>query len=501
MATPPTTRTDETRERAVLVFLFVFLGANAFFNAFFGFSLLLFLGTVPLSAALVFFFPRAGLVAALLLIIFFERFFTLQATWIGDVAYKLYPLDIILAAAFLGTVLTVLAERIRRPVFRAADGFLLAFFALVTGVFLVSFFGLSEVSGAVAFSTWKNYVFYGLTVFITLFLLRTREELLAFVRLLLFGIMAAGVFLVVGILRGQGLWTEYTPLSTAGLRLLAFPHAFYFSMALLALLLSLPQWWERVSERRRTIVSLFMLFLFFGVIGSLMRHLWLGLAGALVVALLLSPYLFGRSLTFFLARFVFPTLIVLVGAWYFLVLFPGSEPAQSVLENTRVFSERLSSIGDSYDESFAWRGEVWDSALERFRERPLFGIGFGVSVPVELGGYREYVEVRNMHNSWLALLIQTGVAGCLLLGLFLLSLLVVSAKRSFDMLGCSIRFVLLGLLAFQGFVFFSQPYLETNLLGIFFWLSLGLLRALVDIPDTPTAPAQRSPVDSRPVYG
>lgn len=37
--------------------------------------------------------------------------------------------------------------------------------------------------------------------------------------------------------------------------------------------------------------------------------------------------------------------------------------------------------------------------------------------------------------------------------------------------------IVLALLLFQALVFLSQPYLETNLLGIWFWVTLGFARA------------------------
>ena len=36
----------------------------------------------------------------------------------------------------------------------------------------------------------------------------------------------------------------------------------------------------------------------------------------------------------------------------------------------------------------------------------------------------------------------------------------------------------LGILALQVVAFMFQPYLEANLLGIFFWINLGILRRL-----------------------
>lgn len=92
-----------------------------------------------------------------------------------------------------------------------------------------------------------------------------------------------------------------------------------------------------------------------------------------------------------------------------------------------------------------------------------------------------------MHNSWLALLIQTGIVGGVIFASFLGFLffdLFRSASRSSVLL--SAGRILTALAFFQGLVFFSQPYLETNLLGIFFWITLGLIRSLPDMKAGPS---------------
>lgn len=467
-------------EPVILAFLILFLGMNALANAVVGFSLPVFVATVPLSAILAFFFPRAGFAAAMITTVLFERFFTLSPMIIGDIAYKLYPLDIILVAVFLSALLVFLREGKAFFHFRFSDKFLLGFFVLVTGIFLVTVFRAGDTSLAVAFSTWKNYVFYAFTVFFLGGMLRKKEDLVSFGKLFLAGTAFATIFLLIGIVRGEGLWTEYTPLSTPGTRFLAFPHAFYFSLSFIILLFSLPYWQDTASRQKRFLLSIFSVVLVCGILGSLMRHLWLGLGGAFFVALLLSPDVFGKSLLRFSGRFIFPILLLLAGAWFAFSMFPLSSMTNSAEQGFSIVRERFVSIGNGYDESFAWRGKVWESTLARFAPQPFFGIGFGASVPVELGEYRQYVEVRNMHNSWLALLIQTGVVGTALFLGFILTFISALWRKVFsDPFLRQARFVLLGLLFFQGLVFFSQPYLETNLLGFFFWVTLGVGRALI----------------------
>ncbi len=466
-------------ESTVLGFLVFLLGINVFLNAAYGFVLPVFLATVPVAGVLSFFFPQAGFFAVLVMTVFFERFFTLSPVIIGEQVFKLYPLDVILVAIFCSWLLSFLKEGRNFFRFRSFDNWLLGFFAFVSVLFLAAL-SWGDTDTAVAFSTWKNYVFYGFSVFFLAGTVRSKEDLFALGKLFLTSVAAASVFLLIGIIRGEGLWTEFTPLSTPGVRFLAFPHAFYFSLALITLLFSLPLWLKKDGVRPSSRLVFFVSVLALGVVGSLMRHLWLGIGATILMGLILSPMVFGKRLVSLSLKFVFPLFLILSAAWFVLAIFPESEATGTVGHNLAVIGERIVSIGNSTDESLAWRGAVWESALARFSEHPFFGIGFGASVPVEMGDYRQYVEVRNMHNSWLALLIQTGFVGFVLLGGYILSLVIALLRiRINDDFLRSVRFVLLGLLFFQGLVFFSQPYLETNLLGIFFWITLGLMRAVI----------------------
>ncbi|MEI6650301.1 MAG: O-antigen ligase family protein [Candidatus Moraniibacteriota bacterium] len=509
-------------------FLIILLFTDAFINAAYGFSLPVFVATLAPAAVLAFLYPRAGLSAALSTTIVFERFFTLVPMTVGEISYKLYPLDIILVATFLSTFLLYIRDGRRRFRFRSTDAFLLIFFGIVTVIFVSGLFGLGKDQGlATAFSTWKNYVFYGALYFSAATLVRTRDDVRSVARLFLGSVAVAGIFLLIGFARGGGLWTEYTPLSTSGTRFLAFPHAFYYSMALLTLLLSLPfqtagdgfvveqhptigfahpyAFFRRAEElfagrgngdgalitERSVSYGTYaaIAFLTIGIVSSLMRHLWIGIAVTIVSAVLIAPNRIGKPLLRFAATWILPSIGLLLLCISVLVAVPETVMGNPVGHVVDIVKERVLSIGSGTDESLAWREAVWESALSRFSEHPFRGIGFGASVPVELGDYREYVEVRNMHNSWLAMLIQTGLFGMAAFSAFLVSLV----KKAFrsdmgdDRYLQGARIVLLGLLLFQGIVFFSQPYLETNLLGLFFFVTLGLMRALPDMYDGHTA--------------
>lgn len=464
-------------ESGALVFLLSVLGLNAGITAFAGFSLIAFALTVPLCAVVAFLAPRAGLTAAVITTVIFERFFTLEPLAVAGHTLKAYPLDFILVAVFLALGVRYLKEGKKLFTWRNEDALLAFFFIWVTVLFGAAVFLPGDAEAAVAFSSWKNYVFYALISLATLGLLRTQQDVLTFAKLFLTGVAAAGVFFLIGLINGGGLWTEYTPLSTEGVRLLAFPHTFYFSLALLTGLLSLPLWFKKASRSVQVGFSAWVAVLIGGIVGSLMRHLWLGIILALGTAFLSAPIFYGKAALSFAVRAAVPAVLTAV---VLVALLSIPQTSGGVQGNFTHVGERVTSFGNAEDSSFAWRLVVWKESLKKFAQSPVLGVGFGESVAIQMDEYHSVVEIRNMHNSWLAIIIQTGIVG----GVFLLGYIFIIVKslfveaRKHTTLG-QMDFVILGLLVFQGFVFLFQPYLETNFFNMFFWVTLGIGRVLV----------------------
>ena len=72
----------------------------------------------------------------------------------------------------------------------------------------------------------------------------------------------------------------------------------------------------------------------------------------------------------------------------------------------------LSATGEN---SLLWRLGLWDYALRIYPERPVFGSGIGTFLE-----YVDYLQGFNAHQTWVGLLIETGLVGTLaFLGLLL----------------------------------------------------------------------------------
>lgn len=421
--------------------------------------------------------PKAGLFALIFLTVLFERFFTLEALQFGKDIVKLYSLDIVLFGVYGGALVKMIQTKAYFTP-NKTNVFLFLFFVLASAYLVGSFIGFGSQDISVAFSTWKNYVFYGLLFFALPFLLENESDVRQVVKYFLFAVTIGIIFLLIGIVRGEGLWTEFTPLSTAGVRLLAFPHAFYFSLAFLGVFVTAEQW---SRSKYRALIWFVLAVWMFGILASLMRHMWIGMVVTLIFIWIFFLKERSQQMTRKMVTIALTFGIVVFSFLFFVSLtFPTSTVGHVSLSLTETVTTRFTSIGNTADTSISWRGSTWQSAFSLLSQNPLLGSGFGIHIPVESGDYRDFVEIRNIHNSWLALLVQMGVLGFMLMSVFLLSLIVRLVRSyqgtSFLSALCT---VLLTLFVYQGIVFFAQPYLETNLTGIFFWLTLGLMNTLL----------------------
>ena len=480
--------------------IFIIAAVSIFILANFtvGFNLPVYIFATFFGFAISLFFPRSGVYAIIFLTFVFERFFTLTPIYFDRMEYKLYPIDIILAGVILGMAVKLIisgnffqrssvssghlpSSDIRRiRGFLRSPDLLLAVFILASAVyFLVSVtFGRGDF--AVAFSTFKNYFFYSLFYFIILFLFKDKKDLVQFLKFFLAGGIAVVFFIILGIIRGEGLWTEFTPLSTPGARILAFTHGFFLSMALLIALV-----WLLFKKGGYNNFLYFLAPVWaIGIVGTLMRHLWISLFLSLVFLFLVLPLSKKKKLARIISHYIFLFAVVILATSFLVLTFPDLKFLQSARDVASAANQRfVSTVQVNSDESLNWRKSVWESAWREFKEKPLTGLGYGEKIPVEIGKkYRSFVEVRNIHNSPLALFIQMGVLGMALFVSFawliikqaLRDLRIPADNDDYQFLRC----VFLALLANYLIAFLFQTYLETNLLGIFFWIILGGLRVV-----------------------
>lgn len=417
---------------------------------------------------------NTGFKLIILMTMVFERFFTLQPLIIEQQIYKIYPLDIILIFTIISWLIHLKKSKITPDsIWQLPEKLLFIFLILGLLNFVRSFID-PNAQFDIALSTFKNYAFYPLLYFLTIYSIKTRDEFKNIVRLIL---IAGGIiigFIIFGIISGQGLWTEYTPLSTSGTRYLAGTHAFYL---ILAIMIALPLIAFK-KIKHPALASMVIWVWLLGIIGSLMRHLWLALIIGAIIIFISLPI---KNKKIFASHSVKNGLIAL-SIFIFMVLAINIIPSYIVSDNVTAsidsINQRATSITETRnDTSATWRIDLWRAAEKAWLTNPIIGVGFGRFIPFESGDWKTYEEIRNIHNSPLAITVQMGVIGILILISFIVSTIIYARKAITANQELAPYYV--GLIAGVGVFLFAslfQPYLETNLTGIFLWILLGLVR-------------------------
>lgn len=474
----------QTRKATINFLAYIYLGALIVAVIAYGPSPLFYVLFAVVAA--LFILPNhyfLGFCLIITLTMLFERFFTLTGLVIDRDVYKFYLLDIIIVLSFVAlAVQHFILQKKRRLVFGWPEALLTAFLITVAIYLIRSLFDINS-QFAIAFSSFKNYFFYPLLYFFTILVVQSGERLKKICHLILLnGAIIIG-FIFIGFIRGAGLWTEFTPLSTAGVRYLAGTHAFYLVIAMMIGIALLA--FNRLRQQSLALVIFF--FWSLGITVSLMRHLWLAAALGIAALFVLMPYQNKK----FISRQALKVGLLAVSLACVAILAanlayfnPATETATS---NIQTVTERLFSLGSlSEDTSASWRLDIWRNANEVWRNNPLWGVGFGHTILIDTGDYQNFEEIRNIHNSPLAILVQMGLVGLILFILFVLSVFIASWRwlyADFDLMPYYLGLTVAALIFL--FASFFQPYLETNLMGIWFWILLGLIRSATLINKPP----------------
>lgn len=473
----PKSRLSET----TLFTIFAVLAVSIFIiaNFFIPFSLPLYIFSLVFASLFIFKKPEVGLFAIVALTFIFERFFTLEPLVWGEYTYKIYPLDILTII----TGLSFLFYKLRFPKTKILIGKLgSAILMFVSFAAIATAYGIARGGETdLALSTFKNYALYSVFFFLTINIIREKEQLKRFVNLFLVLGFFLFVFIFIGFVRGAGLWIEYTPLSTLGTRLLAPTHAFYLSIVCL---LSLNLLAFRKNIFRQFAVPI-ILVQFLGIIGSLTRHLWLALAFGIVFSFIFLSKKYKKKLLKILAvQILFIFILITLYGWFSYILTGevpviGAEYIKSTFLRFKAFTLTPT------DESAYFRLFAWQKAWELFKKNPALGIGFGHRLTFDFFGWPTRIEVRELHNDFIGIALQMGIVGFLsfiaLNVVFLAQALGLVKKVKEDLgpyclgfLGCYVLFMVAT--AFG-------TYFDINLLVIFFWIFLGTVISIKNIAE------------------
>ncbi|MFH1412854.1 MAG: O-antigen ligase family protein [bacterium] len=459
------------KEAITAICLIALFSAFLLINFTLGFNLFFYIIIALAGLILSFIYPRGGLYALIALTLIFAKFFTLQSFWINEVEYKLYLADIIMLGMLFSIWLSLVGRKIKLQL-KLADVLLACFMALTAVYFLISIFYL-DGDFLTAFSSFKNYIFYPLLYFATLFLIDSKEQLQRFFKFIIFGSIIIIPFIIYGLIVGQGLWTYITPLSTQGSRILDFDHAFYLCLISLAGLSYILFKKTKLNQLWYILLPIFAI----GIAGSLMRHLWIAMFAALIFLYIIICKEHKEIFRKLIAKYIAAAVMILSVIILLINLFPFASFSQDMLETQDRLVNRAVSVVDASDSSIAWRSTVWKGVWKEYKDNIFLGLGFGQKIFIDMGYYRDYVEVRNIHNSWLAVFVQTGILGFIILISFYFNLIKNVFKQKAKDINLSVlRLAGLGIAVFCLIAFLFQPYLEANFFNIIFWINLGLMR-------------------------
>lgn len=433
------------------------------------------------SAFIIFLYPTAGLIAMFILTMWFERFFTLQELVIDVSSYKVYPIDFLLVFIFIAVLVRLYSKEIEWKWHRL-DGVIVLFGAVVTGALIMSVMGHTQFS--LAFSTYKNYFLYGVVYFFATALLTSKEDWKLFMKWLCIGGIGLLFFLFYGLFTGNGLWSEYTPLSTHGNRLIAGTHVFYFVICAFYLL-SHHLWPEKEYHEWSRMNYVLLLLSLIALVVSLVRHLWI--AGGILLVLwcvMLSKEKRISLCTMALKLFGALSIFFLIYIWMH-GLIVGEMP-RWLAEQQYIITERLNvfSLVEMEDSSFAWRIAMWTDAIKLWSQHAVFGIGIG---NMFLGFYELTafeIPVRDLHNNYLGILLQLG-----LFGISVVAYWFVLVIRYLSMLWKDVAhkgnfytrmtFTWGSTIVLFFIVFSVSVYWDINVFIIWWWLALAALRFLL----------------------
>ncbi len=450
---------------------FVFFSILTLNYLFFGNNFFIFLAFFFCSAIVIWDSPRAGILAVVLTLMIFGEKFSLLPLQIGRQVYKIYAMDLIMLMifAFWFLQIKIRKQKISQNISGKKNIWLAIFFLMLIFSLIRSIFLQSDM--ALAIGTFKNYS-YLLVYFLFLEMFSSSKEFLRILRVLFFGgVMIIG-FIFWGFLAGKGLWTEGTP----GLRYLSGLHTYYITFSLIIIfVLSAFQDYFRNKMISGSIFAMQTI----GLLGSMFRHLWLGVFCTISAIWFLMKKDEHRNILSHIWKLSFLGIFILIFFLWISLLF-GNE-INSINDNTFVSSmvkraQTLTQTGNEMESAAGWRLTAWKSAGQEYLKAPILGIGLGKKIYLDHNNFLDLVDVRNIHNDMLSLLVQLGIVGFLpfvMFHLYLTKELLIALKNS-----TTNRQILListgcGIVAVFG-AFFAL-YISFTGTAIFYWLVMAMI--------------------------
>ncbi|MBU4360278.1 O-antigen ligase family protein, partial [Patescibacteria group bacterium] len=364
------------------IIISVFLSLLVLSTFLIGNSFLVFASVMILSFVFIWLSPQAGFMSALLVTMIFGEHFSLLPIQINETIYKIYALDFVLIFTFIAWFLQEPIKKIdlKKILNNKQNLWLIIFFTFIFLNLIISIF-FKNAHTTLALGTFKNYT-YLLVYFLVLALFKNKEDIMRVIKTLFWGGILLLGFVFYGWLTGAGLWSEITP----GVHYLSGLHSYYLTFSIIILLISLIY--------KKYIFNFFSTFGIFllqtlGMIGGMFRHLWLGLATAVLA---IFNFLSFKNKAKFIHIGLIILLIILLAGLIFLWLSGILLGNEYDFSQTNFFSSILNrgqtifETGANTESAAGWRLATWQIALDKFLSNPFLGIGLGQQFYFEYRG-------------------------------------------------------------------------------------------------------------------
>lgn len=451
-------------------------------NLYIGQSLVLYGFALILAFCSVMMYPTSGLCILIVCTMWFERHFTLAPLAVNGAFIKLYPIDFIILFLAVSVLIRMIFGGWKIK-FKNLDKFILLFGVICTAGFVIAIFRHLDL--ALAFGTYKNYFLYAVVYFLAIIILRAEDDWRRVMNWFAAGGLGLIFFLAYGLVTGNGLWSEFTPLSTSGSRLIAGTHTFYFVLFLFWLIAV--RLWRKIQKDAKWFDNIWPLLAMSLATGalvvSLVRHLWVAVAFVLLFWLAFLPGIKMR-LRYLLIIFLTAAIsaVWLFGYYYSENILRAGGTSQHV-SAAQVLKERtdIEYVTSMRDSSFRWRVSTWQTGFYSWAINPIFGTGLGYQISGFDNNWPFTVALREIHNDYLAILFQLGMVGFMIVGLWFVYLVYEFFKNRKILSGPEIFRSRLLFFSWSAIIilmagFSISIYWDINLFVIWWWLALAAFR-------------------------
>lgn len=172
--------------------------------------------------------------------------------------------------------------------------------------------------------------------------------------------------------------------------------------------------------------------------------------------------------------------IIMILAVYLVILFPLKGVAKIIAPERNTETEMVREDVNTENISNN-RFTIWKAYLQLYTKQPTFGFSMRSAIPYAMANepYSYLAETRYVtHNSYISLLVETGIVGFLIMAIFMLSLFIRAVRRCRKKQAVPETYTLFAVWILSILIFclcFHDIFFTLNLETMLFWMGLGYI--------------------------